>query len=177
MMTTINAVQKNNIDLTGKWKFSFLEHVQAKAFQSIQELADSKVQSFDCQVPGNFETDLVRIGKCEEPFFGMNPEKVRKQTENHDVYYYRTFEVEKILDAEPLLVFEGLDCFASVYLNAEKIAETDNMLIIHKISLKDKLLKGTNEIFIHIRPAIIEAQKFDYDAVAFGMPVTPLDEF
>ena len=49
-----------------------------------------------------------------------------------------------------------MDTYANVYLNGNLVASPDNMLIAHKIPVNG-LIQDDNEILIHIRPAVVEA--------------------
>lgn len=164
---------KNNefnpkIDLCGDWKFAWTENT-LPVVKTLAEAQREGLEFFKCQVPGNFELDLFEIGRVPDPFFGMNPVKVREQTEKCHVYYTRTFEISEKQLGSPYLIFEGLDCFADIYLNGKKLASFDNMLIEHEVNLEDLLIEGQNEIFIHIRPAILEALKYEYPQLLSGL--------
>jgi beta-mannosidase len=119
-------------------------------------------RAYDAQVPGNFELDLLAAGEILDPFVGMNIVDLRR-FENHHVWYSRTFTVDDALpeDGHDLfLVFEGLDCFAEVYLNGEHVASCANMLIPHEIDVTDRVRQETeNELLVHLRPAAVEAAR------------------
>ena len=147
--------------LDGDWSLALSrEDLQLK---SSLELKKAGLDVIPAKVPGNFELDLQAAGLLPEPFFGMNMKKVNELEDRH-IYYFRSFEFDAVAakDLEPLLVFEGLDTFADAYLNGELIASCDNMLIEHKIPLAEKLRSGVNELFVHIRPAVLEALKYEY---------------
>ena len=151
------------IDLNGKWSLSYTR--EPLQLTSAANLKAAKLDAFPANVPGNFELDLQSAGVIPDPFFGTNMKKVNELEDCH-VYYHRKFEFSSASAKgfEPFLVFEGLDTFAEVYLNGELTASCDNMLIEHKISVEGKLRDGENELFIHIRPAALEALKYDYPA-------------
>src|SRR3954466_8154339 len=76
------------------------------------------------QVPGCVHTDLLRNEKMDEPFVGTN-ELDLQWIDKKDWEYQTSFDVpESLLDSAHLqLTFEGLDTYATVYLNNEKILE------------------------------------------------------
>jgi beta-mannosidase len=121
----------------------------------------SGLEIIPANVPGNFELDLQRAGLLPDPFFGMNMRKVNDLEDRH-VYYFRRFSAAPEEETRPVLVFEGLDTYADVFLNGELIASCDNMLITQEIPLGGKLKAGENELFVHIRPAVLEALKYEY---------------
>ena len=156
-----NVYSPYQIDLCGQWHLAWTEVPLVDAM-SMQSATQSGLEFCDCTVPGHFELDLFQLGKISDPFFGMNPVEVSKQTEKCHVYYSCSFKAKDIAGASPFLVFEGLDCFADVYINGILAATLDNMLIEHEVSIKGLLTIGENELFIHIRPALIEAMKYEY---------------
>lgn len=70
------------------------------------------------QVPGTVYTDLLRNGQMKDPYVGENEDEVRDLSYN-DYTYRRTFEVEEktLQNTKNVLVCEGLDTLADVYLN------------------------------------------------------------
>ena len=59
------------------------------------------------------------------------------------------------------IVFEGLDCFGSIWINGKFIGQTDNMLIDHRFDITDLLNSGkSNSIYIQINPAVAEGRKY-----------------
>ena len=67
-------------------------------------------------------------------------------------------EVETKL-AETLLFAEGIDTVADIYLNGEKVGGCENMLIEHSFTI-NSLKNGKNEIFVHIKPTVLEAREY-----------------
>lgn len=163
-MKKISSFSSNNIDLCGSWRFAWTE-TPLQDISSVDCARKAGLEFFDCAVPGNFELDLLKIGRIGDPFYGMNPVEVCKATEKCHVFYSTSFEAVEVSGATPWLVFEGLDCFADVYLNNKFVASFDNMLIEHEVCVESMLQKGKNELFVHIRPAIIEAQKYEYPQI------------
>lgn len=156
-----NSYSPFNINLCGEWSFAWSEELHENV-ASAELAVQSGLEFFACTVPGNFELDLFQLGKVSDPFFGMNPLDVSKATEKCHVYYTCSFEAKDVTGATPYLIFEGLDCFADVYINGILAASLDNMLIEHTVNVKDLLNFGENELFIHIRPALLEAMKYEY---------------
>lgn len=144
------------IDLNGAWSMAYSR--EGKEFKSSSEIKGAKLLT--ANVPGNFELDLQKAGIIPEPFYGMNMKENYKLEDRH-IYYFRSFKTENISGTEAFLVFEGLDTFAEVYLNGTHLASCGNMFIEHRIPLDGLLKSGENELFIHIRPAVTEAAKYE----------------
>ena len=113
-----------------------------------------------CQVPGNFELDLQAQGLIPEPFFGMNIAALRDYESAH-IWYFRRFDCPPVTGTIPTLVFEGLDCFAEIFLNGECIGVSANALV-EQVFSSLPLRPAGNELVVYLRPAAEEARKFDY---------------
>ena len=156
---------RNKKTLNGSWKFCFSK--ETKKFLSIKNIENSDLVVFNATVPGNFEIDLMDNGIIDDIYFGENIEKVQDY-ENTQKWYFRSFEFtgnKKNL----FLKFEGLDCITEIFLNGNLIFETDNMLISHEFFVGD-IIKEKNEIVIHFKPVIEEAQKYDYPLYTSAFP-------
>ncbi len=109
----------------------------------------------DARVPGNVFLDLMAAGLIEDPFWRENEKDV--QWVGYEDWEYRTlFRCPDELAAEQHidLVFEGLDTLTLVHLNSKGIAETNNMFRTWRLSVKDKLRDGDNELHILFRSPI-----------------------
>lgn len=59
---------------------------------------------------------------------------------------------------EPVLIFDGIDMFADVYLNGNIIGPADNMFITYEFKAEG-IKKGTNELVVHIKPTVDRGTK------------------
>ncbi|MDR1061317.1 MAG: hypothetical protein LBL83_08960, partial [Clostridiales bacterium] len=62
-----------------------------------------------------------------------------------------------------VLLFEGIDTVAEVFLNGERVGASDNMLVEHAFPARG-LRAGANGLVVHILPAAVEARKRDLPA-------------
>ncbi len=117
--------------------------------------ADSNVFS-PATVPGSLVSDLTNAGIITNPFIGNNESSVQWIADK--TWNYRTSfniengDIKKFSCAE--LVFEGIDTYASIYLNDTLIYQTDNMFVPHKIEVKKWLKVGVNELRVVFPPLI-----------------------
>jgi beta-mannosidase len=146
------------IELNGGWTFAWSE--QAADYRTIADIQQSGLETLPCQVPGNFELDLQDNDLIAEPFIGMNIVELRRYESAH-IWYFRRFNSLAAPDALPVLVFEGLDCFANIYLNGLSIGSSDNALIEH-IFPAEGLRASDNELIVHLAPAAEKARNFEY---------------
>jgi beta-mannosidase len=156
-----------HIDLNSAWQFAVSDDIHQ--FSTVQEVTSAGLELLEAQVPGNLELDLQRNGVIEEPFYGLNILDLRSFETAH-VWYSRRFEAAAKAGHEAYLLFEGIDCFAEIYLNGKHIGSCDNMLIPHEFAVGN-YLQDHNELLVHIRPAFVEAKKFDYPAATLADPL------
>lgn len=97
-------------------------------------------------VPGNVFTDLLHHQLIEDPFIGNNEEKVQWVSET-DWEYKTNFTLsEDLLEKKHFeLNFEGLDTYASVYLNDSLILKANDAFRNWEVDVKP-LLKVENEL-------------------------------
>jgi len=109
------------VDLNGQWK---MQEVGADAWLEVQ-------------VPGSVMNDLLQLGKIEDPFYRDN-EKIGLEIAAKDYVYSRTFLVEQefLSQEKIMLICEGLDTLAEVFVNGELIEKTNNMHRIYEMEVK-----------------------------------------
>lgn len=118
-------------------------------------------------IPGTVHTDLFANQLIPDPFYGAN-EKQLQWIENENWEYESTFFLsEKEISNENIeLEFDGLDTYATVYINGKKVLEADNIFRKWVISAKNHLKKGKNHLKIVFQSAVQkgkdEAAKLSY---------------
>ncbi len=100
------------------------------------------------EVPGSVYLDLMRVHNIPDPFFAKNVEKC-KWVEGKDWWYRKWFFVPKdfVQDAVKL-VFEGLDTYATIWLNGKLIGEHSNMFIPSEFDVTDKLKPSKKNLLV-----------------------------
>ncbi len=100
-------------------------------------------------VPGGVHTDLLALGKIPDPFVADNELKVMWVAES-DWEYRRTFTTDAALFTEGniVLVCDGLDTIADVYLNGKYLGYAENMFHRWEWNVKGILHEGENELRI-----------------------------
>jgi beta-mannosidase len=99
-------------------------------------------------VPGNVFSDLLDYQLIEDPFIGDNENKIQRISET-DWEYKTSFSVDdEILKKKNIeLNFEGLDTYATVYLNDNLILNANNAFREWKVDVKS-FLKTENELLV-----------------------------
>ncbi len=126
-------------------------------------------------VPGTVHTDLIANEKIEDPFYRMNEHDLQ-WIDKVDWEYKTNFVIDKnLLQKDKIeLNFKGLDTYADVFVNGEKVLETDNMFREWQADVKKILKVGENELHIIFRSPVNEGVK-KYDAQGYEIPVSDND--
>lgn len=94
------------------------------------------------QAPGDTYVALIESGRLEHPFKGRG-EEAAAWVRGREWWWRATLEgVEVGPDETAELVFEGLDTFASIYLDGELIGRTDNMFRRYAFDVAARLTPG-----------------------------------
>lgn len=104
---------------------------------------------FPATVPGTLHTDLLANKLINDPFLGDNESKLQWVEENN--WEYRCdFDCPGNITNHKniILVFKGLDTYASVFLNKKLILETANMFREYEVDVKPHLRKTGNQLVI-----------------------------
>ncbi|WEG13376.1 beta galactosidase jelly roll domain-containing protein [Pullulanibacillus sp. KACC 23026] len=140
------------MELNGNWKLQFFD---VGAERDLEIASPEYIDYFwmRAQVPGEVHSTLLKHRLIEDPFYGHNDLKCRWVEEK--VWWYRTtFEwKDKFEKSERLeLIFEGLDTYATVYLNGVELGSTENMFISHTFDVTRELRKGKNVLAVKFDP-------------------------
>lgn len=106
-------------------------------------------------VPGTVHSDLYSNKLIPDPFYGTN-EQTLKWIENEDWEYKSSFKVssEDLKSDHIELCFEGLDTYATVFLNDSLILKANNMFRKWNVDVKHLLKKGNNSLYIIFESAV-----------------------
>ncbi len=112
------------------------------------------------QFPTNVHLDLLAHKLIPDPFIGKNELLVQWVGESQWVYK-TTFSCPAVAEgAKAVLAFDGLDTFATVVLNGEKILETDNMFLPERVDVTSVVKEGDgNELAITFDSAYLRGWK------------------
>lgn len=101
----------------------------------------------DVSVPGDVHRALVDAGRIEDPFYDRNEVECAWMEEREWWYRLRFDGPEAAGEDERLrLVFHGLDTYATVYLNGEKLGEHANMFREAVFDVTDQVLAGRENL-------------------------------
>ena len=123
-MRMTGGTRANHAELLERWQF--------KDFAPGEGLA-AGVQTggasgwTDIAAPGDLYVALIRAGRIAHPFEGRH-ESDAAWVRDREWWWQTEFEASPpVADEQVRLVFEGLDTFATIYLDGRMLAQTDNM--------------------------------------------------
>ncbi len=125
------------LSLNGTWQFS----------------KESEKKYYPVTIPGSVLSGLLENGLIEDPFFGDNEYKTCEMLKQ-DYIFKREFEISPRDGFTYELVMDGIDTVSKVYINGEKVAETENMHRRYIVDITGSLRNGANEISVNITSPI-----------------------
>lgn len=105
-------------------------------------------------VPGEIHTDLLNNKLIPDPYYRDNEKKL-EWIEKKDWEYKTTFKVtpETLKKKNAELVFDGLDTYATVYLNNQLVLKADNMFRQWRVDVKKLIKSGNNDLVVVFKSA------------------------
>ena len=126
------------VDLNGRWTLDYWQQGRV-AVRGPSQMDGIAFQTVPATVPGNVELDLLAAGRIEDPTLDSKVYEM-EQWEGYQWRYSRTFTSPACPeDGHCFLRFEGIDCYADIYVNGTWVGESDNMLIAHCFEVSDVL--------------------------------------
>ncbi|MBD2848369.1 glycoside hydrolase family 2 protein [Paenibacillus sp. IB182496] len=167
-MEANTAIQR----LDGEWKLQGYEPGKAPPEARMATLDDRFWMS--AHVPGDVHTTLIRHRLIEHPYVGHHDQGSRWIEDRE--WWYRTqfdFTPGEAEDERCALVFEGLDTFATVYVNGLEVGRAANMLMAHSFDVTRTLRPGWNAIAVRFDPVRLhheDKQQFQWSSYTKERP-------
>ncbi|KAF7332163.1 Beta-mannosidase B [Mycena kentingensis (nom. inval.)] len=108
--------------------------------------------------PTTVHVELLRLQKIADPFVGLSEWDVQWVGESRWAFKTTFRAAETLLHTD--LVFDGLDTFATVFLNGKELLKTSNQFLAHRIPVNG-LLKEENELLIEFESAYIKGRQIE----------------
>jgi len=137
---------KTSTFLHSGWKLKWCDHSAGRRLGFVDAATDSGWM--DATVPGDIHIDCQNHGIIADPFFGANIDHLIWM-EDKEWWYRLDFPApDRHRDQRIFLLFEGLDTFATVFLNGREIAKHENMFTPLRLDVTDELQTGVNRLAI-----------------------------
>lgn len=128
------------------------------SFQSLNHgwdlITDTLSVDLQVDIPSEAHADLYAAGLIPHPYGEGDEEQQLQWIPQHIWDYSLKFDVDKnIWQKDNIeLIFNGLDTYADVWLNGEKILYSDNQFIRYEKDVKNILKKHDNELKVRFYP-------------------------
>ena len=142
-----------DLKLSGNWRLQWFEPGQRPPLEiASPSFVDDRFW-MEARVPGDVHSALVEKRVIDDPFVGHNDLKCR-WVEDKEWWYRTAFVLDEEPDGDETaeLRFEGLDTFATVYLNGLEIGSAENMLVEHVFDVTGLLQRGQNVLAVRFDP-------------------------
>ena len=137
--------------LTNNWKLYIVKDSDLNP----DNLDFAKYQCFNnVSIPTLLELELYRNHILGHPYESTNIWKYHKYEDYHQFYVVHFNSNRK----QKVLILNGVDTIADVFVNGELVGKTENMFISYSFNLRN--LKKDNELIIHIYPSVLEGRKY-----------------
>src|ERR1019366_6742501 len=113
--------------------------------------------------------DYQRAGLIDDPFFGINHDKLRWMEEME--WWFRSDLTPPAIESGKRLhlLFEGLDCFATVYLNGKEIGRNSNQFTPLRLDATDYVVAGANRLEVRLgAPLFQEGRTYTPEVRGYG---------
>lgn len=165
----------NNLsqDLSGQWKIQHFEVGEKRAMDVAAAALDDRFW-IGAEVPGDVHSALVERSIIDPPYYGHNDAKSR-WIEQKEWWYRTSFNLVKAGETEESfeLVFDGLDTFATIYVNGHEVGKTANMLMSHTFDVTTLVRDGWNVIAVKFDPLYLhhkDKETFDWSSYTKERP-------
>ena len=132
---------------------------------------------YPATVPGNIHDDLLHNHLIPDPYYGTNEDSVQWVADS--VWSYRLLFDKDCAGSRDFdhrqLVFEGLDTYAEVFLNGQRLTATDgtarpdNMFRCWTFDLPDGLRDKDNELVVRFLPSV-PIERAAAEALPYRLP-------
>ncbi|KAI6113706.1 glycoside hydrolase family 2 protein [Pisolithus croceorrhizus] len=120
--------------------------------------------------PTTVHVELLKLKRIPDPFLGMNEWEVQWIGESDWIFKNNFIVTITELAARHVdLVLEGLDTYATVTLNGREILSAENQFVIYRVSVKQDLQPGPNELVITFTSAFKKGRQLEKEHGKFHL--------
>ncbi|PYE52319.1 glycoside hydrolase family 2 protein [Paenibacillus barcinonensis] len=168
-------VGRSSQDLSGQWRIQHYEVGEKRAMEVAAAALDDRFW-IGAAVPGDVHGALAERGIIDAPYYGHNDAKSR-WIEQKEWWYRTTFNLDlHAVSGEQEhfeMIFEGLDTFATVYVNGHEVGRTANMLMSHTFDVTRLVRPGWNAVAVRFDPLFLhhhDKEQFDWSSYTKERP-------
>jgi beta-mannosidase len=136
---------------------------------------DSDDGWIDVEAPGDVYLALYAAGRIPDPF-GDRAERACAWVKDREWWWRTDFEAPRIGDDQRLILeFQGLDTFATIWLNGESIGRSENMFRAVRFDITARMPRGKNRLAVCFTPtsrAVIDREMPTWSIIADSIKET-----
>jgi beta-mannosidase len=149
-----------------RWRLKDVNAGSAESWR-ICEMPTGADDWIDVDAPGDVYLALQAAGRLVDPF-GDRAEPSCAWVKYREWWYRSDFDMPLIDSGERLILdFEGLDTFATIWLNGEVVGATDNMFRRWRFDVTGRVREGVNRLAVSFTPPSVAV-------IDKTMPVWPI---
>lgn len=176
-MTTTDSEMTNillkRVNVLNHWRVKDFDLGQGAA-ETIMSADLSDQDWIDAALPGDIYQALHTAGRLPDPF-GDRTEEACAWVKDREWWWCADFEADEPDTDERLrLILEGLDTFATIWLNDHLIGSTDNMFLAWSFDIGQHVVAGVNRLAIRFTPT--SAVVVDKKMPLWSIISDPIDE-
>ncbi|MRN52699.1 beta-mannosidase [Paenibacillus monticola] len=140
------------MQISAAWKLQHFPAGQMKPYELATPGFDDRFW-ITAKVPGDVHSTLIERNIIDHPYFGHND--IKSRWIEDEEWWYRgqfNYEITEKSDERHELIFEGLDTFATVFVNGLDLGTTNNMLMAHVFDVTRIIRNGWNCIAVKFDP-------------------------
>ncbi|WP_046214010.1 beta-mannosidase [Paenibacillus wulumuqiensis] len=175
-MDSINAStypDSSCLSLDGTWR---IQHYRPGEMRAVDVSAPGLDDRYwiTASVPGDVHTALIQRRLIPHPYYG-HQDQLSRWIEQEEWWYRTTFDYELSDDITERheLTFEGLDTFATVYVNGHEVGQAANMHRRYTFDISRVVRSGWNSVAVHfdpLHPHHQEKELFDWSSYTKERP-------
>ncbi len=141
-------------DLNGRWEFREYP-------PSVRRMRDLDGDNWQpARVPGSIFTSLIEAGKIRQNRLWRDPEQFAWVSDKPWVFRRKFDLAEDLSPCERLiLIFDGLDTVARIWLNDKLIGKPENMFTRHRFDVTSLLKPRDNTLLVKFEPAVAHGRR------------------
>ena len=154
-------MSKSLMHLGGNWKVKSFEYQDEK--ENTVPHINLNDTWIDAEVPGDIHNALFKAGMIADPYYSENSKECSWVAEK-DWCYFKTFRLPcNFIREKTSIVFEGIDTYSDIWLNGEKIGQTDNMFREFSFDITGIIRENEeNELTVRIKSLKHIMEKFPH---------------
>jgi len=146
----------HTVELKYNWEYMFFPYCESDKL-ALEQIPTHEWRN--ANVPGEVQVDLRKDGLLPDLNYGQNFYSA-VWVENQDFIYRTQFQTPlHSVNGRVYLDFDGLDCFATLWVNGKVIGKTHNMFKTYSFDVTDVLNKDENELMVRLASPMKEVYK------------------